>query len=623
MNKIRSILKYIWWVINPFNGASFLDRRMPPGGKRRIKYDKEHTEKLYKEKVENYYKCTNKETADFWKGIDHRLFKKQEKHFLKLEKLKEKIEKDLEYEMWYYKNKPTDQELEKQSKKFFFKKPLISIIVPLYNTDVDFFRELLYSVHCQTYKNWELCLADGSEEKRSEIDEMVKKDSRIKYKFIGENKGISGNSNEAIKLATGKYIALLDHDDMLTVNALYEVVKCINKNNADFIYSDEDKFHFLDEEMFEPFFKPDYAPDTLRSNNYICHLCVIKKDLLDKVGYFNSKFDGAQDFDLILRSSEKAKKIIHIPKILYHWRVHSGSTSMNSEVKPYAIEAGKRAIQEELERLGKNGTVENGCYPGAYNVNYKYEDCFIPVLINSAENFDEENIKMLLSNTSYKSYKLIVFGNEKLKNLTDEKIELINTNDTNKARIFNHYILANKSKYVVVLSSNCKIHTNDWIEKMLGVIENDNVGVVGTRFFDKDGNTQNSGIMINEENGFRYINDGLKKSKDGYFSREKIVQNLSAVSFDLAMIDKEIYSKLGGFDEQFDKLFGLDFCMKVNKSKNLIIYNPNIEVYKNNETVSDEEISKFKDKWKDKLHDKYYNINFSTKNGNYEINWNG
>ena len=524
--------------------------------------------------------------------------------------------------MWYYKNKPTDQELEKQSKKFFFKKPLISIIVPLYNTDTDFFRELLYSVHCQTYTNWELCLADGSEKRLSKIEEMVKKDLRIKYKFIGENKGISGNSNEAIKLATGKYIALLDHDDMLSTNALYEVVKCINESNADFIYSDEDKFHFLDEEMFEPHFKPDYAPDTLRSNNYICHLSVVKKDLLDKVGHFDSRFDGAQDFDLILRITENAKKIVHIPKVLYHWRVHSGSTSMNSEVKPYAVDAGKRAVQEELERLGKNGTVENGFHLGTYNINYKFEECFIPVLIDSAEGLDEENINSILSNTSYKSYKLIVFGNEKLKNLNDEEIEFVNTSDTNTARIFNNYLAANKSKYFAVLSSNCKIRTSNWIEKMLGVVENDGVGVVGTRFFDKDDITQNSGITINDENGFRYINEGLKNSKDGYFGREKIVQNLSAVSFALAMIDKEIYSKLGGFDEEFDKLFGIDFCMKVNKN-NLIVYNPNIEAYKNNKQISDNEIHLFKEKWKNRLHDRYYNMNFSTKNGNYEINWNG
>ena len=291
---MKKILKFIWWMINPFSGTSFIDRIMPPGGRRRIEYDKKQTEKNYTKKVENYFKLTDEETAEYWKGIDHRKYLKYEKD------LKRAEEDELsDYEKWLQENEPTDKELEMQTKKRFRIRPKISIVVPLYNTDTDFFRELLYSVHCQTYSNWELCLADGSPKELTKIKEMCEKDKRIKYKFLGENKGISGNTNEALELATGKYISLLDHDDMLSLDALYEVVKVINENkNVDFIYSDEDKFHFIDEPRYAPHFKPDFAPDTLRSNNYICHYSVFKKELLDKIGGFNNKYDGAQDYDI-------------------------------------------------------------------------------------------------------------------------------------------------------------------------------------------------------------------------------------------------------------------------------------------------------------------------------------
>lgn len=265
---------------------------------------------------------------------------------------------------------------------------------------------------------------------------MCVKDKRIKYKFLGENKGISGNTNEAISLATGKYIAFLDHDDMLALNALYEVVKVINENkNVDVIYSDEDKFHFIDEERYSPRFKPDYAPDYLRANNYICHLSVIKKTLLDKVGNLDSRYDGSQDYDLMLRATEKARKIIHIPKILYHWRVHKGSTSMESEAKPYTVEAGKRALEAHLKRIGLDGKVTNGKVNGTYNIDYKIKDNpKVSIIIKNPSQKCIENIKKI---TTYKNYEII-------------------ENETSQ------------NEYIVVVNGNIIIETPDWIEKMLG-----------------------------------------------------------------------------------------------------------------------------------------------------------
>ena len=578
---MKKILKFIWWMINPFSGTSFIDRIMPPGGRRRIEYDKKQTEKNYTKKVENYFKLTDEETAEYWKGIDHRKYLKYEKD------LKRAEEDELsDYEKWLQEYEPTDKELEMQTKKRFRIRPKISIVVPLYNTDTDFFRELLYSVHCQTYSNWELCLADGSPKELTKIKEMCEKDKRIKYKFLGENKGISGNTNEALELATGKYISLLDHDDMLSLDALYEVVKVINENkNVDFIYSDEDKFHFIDEPRYAPHFKPDFAPDTLRSNNYICHYSVFKKELLDKIGGFNNKYDGAQDYDLILRMSENAKKIVHISKILYNWRVHKGSTSMESEAKPYAIEAGKKAVEDHLKRIGLSGHVANGKNSGTYLVDYDVKGTpKVGILINNKSKEVLENIKTI---TTYKNY------------------EILESN-------------INNSEYIIILDENCRIKTPNWIERMLGFCQREDVGIVGVRVYYEDNKTHNAGMVVGTENGVSYLFEGLDKNKNGYFGREKLIQNMNAVSSICMMIDANLYSSLS--DEFTSSLKYVDLCLKVRKLNKLIVYNSTVEVVYvvEKENISKEEIDKFNQKWKD-FKDEYYNTNFSLKDARCEI----
>ena len=637
MKKVKKIIKFIWWVINPFNGASFIDRIMPPGGKRRIKYDKKQTEKKYQKKVENYFKLTDKKTAEFWKGIDHRKYLKYEKDLDKAKK-----DKLTDYEKWVIANNKTDKEIEAQSKKIFRKRPKISIAIPLYNTDTDFFRELLYTVHCQTYSNWELCLADGSPKELTEIKKMVEKDKRIKYKFLAENKGISGNTNEALKMATGKYISLLDHDDMLSIDALYEVVKVINENkNVDFIYSDEDKFHFLDEPRYEPHFKPDYAPDTLRSNNYICHYSIFKKELLDKIGGFKSEFDGAQDYDLILRATEKAKKIVHIPKVLYHWRVHKGSTAMQIEVKPYAINAGRMAIEEHLERLNLKGKVTNGKNSGTYLVEYDVkENPKVSILIDATTKYSnlEEVIGNILNNVGYENFEIVLFSNtlnsdlEKIIKNKDEKfnnyknkIKFIIKKEKNISQIYNDYIIENSCEYILLFDSNSKIITENWLEKMLGFAERENVGVVGARIYNKDTTTYNAGYVINLENGFCPLNKGLKKDENGYFGREKLIQNLNAISGNCLMTDLETFKQVNGFSIEFSKEFtAVDYCLKVRKLNKLVVYNPTVELekFENERDIENiDEKNRFLEKWKESLEkqDEYYNKNFDQKSGLYEI----
>jgi len=617
--KALKISKFIWWVINPVSGATFIDRIMPPGGKRRIEYDKKQTEKKYAKKVENYFKLADEETAEFWKGIDHRKYLKYEKDLKKAED-----DELSDYEKWIRNNSLSDQELEMQSKKRFKIRPKISIVIPLYNTNTEFFRELLYSVHCQTYSNWELCLADGSPEELTEIKKMCEKDKRIKYKFLGENKGISGNTNEALSLATGKYISLLDHDDMLSIDALYEVVKVINENkDVDFIYSDEDKFHFLDEPRYSPHFKPDYAPDTLRSNNYICHYSVLKKELLDKIGGFDNKYDGAQDYDLILRATENAKKIVHISKILYHWRVHKGSTSMETEAKPYAIDAGKRAIEDHLKRLSLKGKVTKGKNAGTYIIDYELKDNpKVSILINNAS---KKCIDEILKNTSYENYEILAFGmQEKIEN---EKVKNIDSNEKNYSKLINENAKNIKdTEYLVVLDTNCILLTQDWIQKMLGFVQREDVGVVGAKTYYQDDTICNAGIVVGAGKCASNLFEGINKNENGYFGREKIIQNMNAVSGLCMMIDINVFREVGGFSEEFsNELNDVDFCLKIRKLKKLIVYNSEVQLLylkdKQSNTISDSDVNRFNEKWKEKINvrDEYYNQNFSLKNAQCEI----
>ena len=642
--KLTKPIRILSWVLNPRSGASFIDRIMPPGGKRRIEYDKKQTEKKYARKVSNYFKLSDEETAEFWKGIDHRKYLKYEKD---LER--ENKGEFSDYEKWIKANAPTDQELEMQTKTKFRKRPKISIVVPLYNTDTEFFRELLYSIHCQTYSNWELCLADGSNEPLEEIISMTKNDKRIKYKFLGENKGISENTNKALELATGDYISLLDHDDMLDISALYEVVKVINENNdVEFIYSDEDKFYFIDTPRYSPHFKPDFAPDTLRSNNYICHFSVFKKSLLEEIGGFNTEYNGAQDFDIILRATEKAKKVIHIPKILYNWRVHKGSTSMDTEAKPYAIEAGRKAVEAHLKRIGLKGIVSNGIHPGTYMVDYDViGNPKVSIIIPNKDGKDvlKTCIDSVLEKTTYQNYEIVIVENnseteeifEYYKELEkNSKIKVIKYEEKgfNYSKIINFGVKNSTGDYIVQLNNDTELITSDWIEKMLGFAQREDVGAVGVRLYYPDETTQHAGIIVGCLQVAAHVFRGLPKENNGYFGREKLIQNMNAVTAACIMTKKSIYEEVGYMNEKFAVAFNdIDFCLKIRETGKLIIYNPRVEFIhyesktRGNDMDPDKierfqrEINLFLETWKDKLAagDEYYNKNLSIDTDQYDI----
>lgn len=642
--KVTKPLRLLSWMLNPKSGASFIDRIMPPGGRRRIKYDKKQTEKKYKRKVKRYFKLSDKETAEYWKGLDHRKFLKYQQD------LEKEANGELtDYEKWIKANTLTDQEIEKQQNTKFKLNPKISIVVPLYNTDTEFFRELLYTVHCQTYSNWELCLADGSNEPLEEIKSMVKKDKRIKYKFLGENKGISENTNEAIKMATGDYISLLDHDDILDITALYEVVKVINENpETDFIYSDEDKFHFIDEPYFAPHFKPDYAPDTLRAINYICHYSVFKKTLLDEIGGFKSEFNGAQDYDIILRATEKAKKITHISKVLYHWRIHKDSTALNQEAKPYTIEAGKRAIEEHLTRIGLNGIVSEGKAPGTYVIDYEViGKPKVSILIPNKDGKDilEQCLKSIFDKTTYENYEVVIIENnseteeifeyyEELKKNPKVKIIEYKEKGFNYSSIINFGVKNADGEYIIQLNNDTELITPNWLERMLGFCQREDVGGVGVKLYYPDKSIQHAGVIVGCLQVAAHVFRGLPFDKQGYFCKENMIQDLNAVTAACIMTKKSMYEEIGYMNEKFAVAFNdIDFCLNIRNTGKLIVYDPYVEFihYESKTRGSDmapdkverfqSEINLFIDTWKEKLAqgDEYYNKNLSLETEQYDI----
>ena len=364
---------------------------------------------------------SNKYTHKMCKGIK----------YLKNNGIKEtviKINNIKKYDEYAKEAKLTEEERKKQQNTVFSKNIKFSIVVPLYNTPKNFLTEMIDSCIDQTYGNWELCLADGSDKEHSYVGKIVqqymKKDNRIKYKVLDENRGLSENTNECIRMSTGDYIALFDHDDLLHPSVLYEYMKAICDKNADFIYCDEDKFEDDVMKTFDPHFKPDFAIDNLRGNNYICHFTVFKKDLVDEVGLFRKEFDGSQDHDMVLRLTEKAKIIVHIPKILYHWRVSSNSVASDPYAKPYTIQAGIKAVKEHLDRCNVQGEVESSTiHPNIYRIKYEIKgNPLVSILIPNKDHIEDLSrcITSILKKSTYKNFEIVIVENNSVESETYE-----------------------------------------------------------------------------------------------------------------------------------------------------------------------------------------------------------
>ena len=539
------------------------------------------------------------------------------------------------YDDYISNNEPTVKELEKQKNEHFEIEPLISIVIPMYNTPEKFFDELLDSILNQTYSNWQLCLADGSGNTANYISKRIKEinDDRIVYKLLDENGGISCNTNEAIKMATGNFIAFCDHDDTLAPNALYEVVKIINEEKeTDFIYSDEDIV--VDGVRKNPHFKPDYSIDLLRSYNYICHL------------------DGAQDYDFVLRATGKAKKISHISKILYHWRAHQNSTAGATNSKAYVFEAGKRAIEYNLKENNLDGKVSIlEDEPGRYRVDYTVKgNPKVSIIIpnKDAKSDLKKCIESVLEST-YKNIEIIIVENNSVKSETFnyyEKIQNENKNvsvkkieidEFNYSKINNYGEKFATGEYIILLNNDTSVITKDWIEKMLGVCQRNDVGIVGAKLLYPDKTTQHVGVVIGIGGIAGHVNTNLKENDPGYFSRATVINDFSAVTAACLMVKKELYEAVGGLTEEFKVAFNdIDFCLKIRQKGYLVVLNPfaklthyesktrGMEDTKEKIQRFESEIDLFKEKWKRILEfgDPYFNINFRLDKSNFYINTN-
>ena len=558
-------------------------------------------------------------------------------------------EREVGYQEWYEKNKPSEEELARQRKKKWKEPVTISVLVPAYRTPEVFLRQMIESVLNQTYPLLELCIADGSGENIS-VEKVVKeyqaKDQRVRYQRLEKNEGIAGNTNAAIRMATGDYLALFDHDDLLAPNALFEVASTIEKDKADVVYTDEDKVTSDLKEHFQPHFKPDFNPDLLCSNNYICHLFVVKRSLALKLGGQDPAYDGAQDYDFIFRCTEEAEKIVHIAKILYHWRVHQASTADNPTSKMYAFDAGKRAIEAHLQRIRAKAEVSHTKDLGFYRVKYQVQgNPKVSIVIPNKD--EKETLKKCLESiwqkTTYSNYEIIlVENNSTTREIRDYYQELDGKNgvrvvywdkEFNYSAINNFGISYAKGEYILCLNNDITVISPEWMEELLANCQRPEVGIVGARLYYPDNTIQHAGIVLGMGGCAGSLFVGLARSRGGYLHKAALQQDLSAVTAACFMVKKEAFEKVGGFEEKLAVAFNdVDFCLKVRHAGYLVVYDPYAELYhhesktrgyENTEAKKrrfQEEIEYMRCHWMpDILRDPYYNENLSLKASDYSL----
>ena len=558
------------------------------------------------------------------------------------------------YQKWIRHHLPDRNELEKQKKTSFGYRPKISFVVPLYKTPEKYLRRLTESFQEQTYSNWELCFSDGSGA-QSPLTELLKeltaKDNRIKYVSHEEPLQISENTNSAIEIATGDFIAFADHDDELTPNALFECVKAINeKPQTLVIYTDEDKMSMDGHKFFQPHFKPDYNPDLLCTVNYICHLFVVSRKVIEKVGGLRSEFDGAQDYDFVLRCVEAVKdeEICHIPKILYHWRCHEDSTAENPESKLYAFEAGRRAVQAHYERTGIHAEVFKGEYLGLYRTKFiRDHDPLISIIIPNKDHIDDLKrcMESIEQKSTYKNYEYIIVENNSTDSATFEYYKKLEAENP-KVRmvywdgVFNYSAINNygasfaKGEYLLLLNDDTEIINPDCLEELLGYCMRKDVGAVGARLYYEDDTIQHAGVVIGFGGIAGHCFVQQKRGTTGYCHRIICAQDYSAVTAACMMVKKSAFDAVGGLSEELAVAFNdIDFCMKLRKAEYLIVYNPYAELYHYEsksrgledtpEKVArfNKEIATFEKKWPEILEngDPYYNPNLTLKSQDFSL----
>lgn len=555
------------------------------------------------------------------------------------------------YEDFLKKYGVKEEELARQRQEVFENGPCFSIAVPLYQTKEKYLREMIESVQAQTYTNWELCLADGSGREYSlqpVVGEYIAKDKRIKYCLLDSNEGIAGNTNEALKMADGDFVVLTDHDDLLSPEALYQCAKAVQKEpQTDVIYSDEDKVDMSGKKFFEPHFKSDYNIDLLCTMNYICHLFVVRKDVMERAGLFESCYDGAQDHDFILRCTEKAEHIVHIPKVLYHWRCHAQSTSENPESKLYAFENGCKAVKAHYDRIGVPAEVVQGPFYGMYRTKYLWkEQPLVSIIIPNKDHVADlrKCMDSIEEKSVYRNFEFVIVENNSTEEETFAYYKEIETRDNvnvlyykgdfNYSKINNFGVAQAKGEYILLLNNDTEMIEPDSIKEMLDVCMRPDVGIVGAKLLYEDNTIQHAGVIIGFGGVAGHAFIGQDRDDNGYFSRIISVQDLSAVTAACLMVRRSVFDEVEGLNEEFKVAFNdIDFCLKVRKAGYLVVYNPFAQFYhyesksRGQEDSADkvarfqQEIGLFGERWGELLEhgDPYYNPNLTLDKADFSL----
>lgn len=556
---------------------------------------------------------------------------------------------------------PDEARAKEERETVFDRMIKISILVPLYNTPEPFLRDMITSVLNQTYQNWELCLADGSDAEHGEVGricrEYLEKDSRIVYQKLLKNEGISGNTNECLKLATGEYIGLFDHDDILHPSTLYEYVKAVNEQDADYIYCDETTFKNGDiNKMLTMHFKPDYAVDNLRANNYICHFSVFAKRLLEGEELFRSRFDGSQDHDMILRMTDRAKHIVHIPKLLYYWRCHEGSVASGIDAKPYVVAAAKGAVADHLRRHGFTHfqITSTRAFETIFKIRYEIiGDPMISIVIPNKDHAADLKrcITSILEKSTYENYEIVIVENgsetkeifeyytslkeyDNIRVVTYEKPE--GQNGFNYSAVNNFGVKQTKGDYILLLNNDTEVITVNWMEELLMYAQREDVGAAGAKLYYGNKTIQHAGVVLQlgAHRTAGHSHYGQSRENLGYMGRLCYAQNVSAVTGACMLVKKSLFEEVGGLDESFAiSLNDVDFCLKLREKGLLNVFTPFAELY-HYESVSrglddsgekaeryNRESAHFREKWKTVLEkgDPYYNPNFSLDRSDFAL----
>ena len=558
----------------------------------------------------------------------------------------------VDYQEWFFDQRVTPSEIKEQVKTEFAYNPKISIIVATFNTKDRYLKDMIDTVVKQTYSNWELCIADGSSSDcvKKYIEKNYQLNDKLKYVQLDQNYGIAGNMNKALELVTGDYVGLYDHDDFFELDCFYEIVKKLQEKQYDFIYTDEDKYLDSTKKFVDPHFKSDFNMDLLCNVNYICHFLCVKKSLIDKVGVLRKEFDGAQDFDFVLRLSEATTpdNIYHIPRILYHWRMHELSTAENPESKMYAFEAGKRAVQAHYDRLKIAAKVTMGEGLGLYRTQFEViGEPLISILIPNKDHIDDLKrcIDSIEKKSSYKNYEYIIIENNSTEKETFEYYKKLEAQN-NKVKvvywdgIFNYSAINNfgakyaRGEYYLLLNNDTEIMNSDCLKELLGYCQREDVGAVGARLYYHDDTIQHAGVVVGAGGIAGHAFVGERRGALGYFGRIVASQDLSAVTAACMMVKKSVFEQVGGLSESLKVAFNdIDFCIKIRKAGYLVVYNPYAELY-HYESKSrgqedslekmerfNSEVETFRMKWPEILKDgdPYYNVNLSLMNTPYTI----